>query len=723
MMLKIGNEYLDMDEQPEVERQSLLFEDVANVRGDFSYSFVLPTTSKNVSLLGLESINKRLNNNIDCSLVDEQGVSVYVGFIRVDSKDDNAINASFYSGNSNWMDILNVPLRNSFDFSRFDIDIFTANIASTFGNDSGIVFPVVDRGAMATRSTNAMFEEDFQPFIFVKDIVKIITQQSGIKISGDFNTDPVYQKLITANNSLSGLEERIANRTSYIGTSATQTIPLTTWTTVEFDNDTAPYSNSPNGNWNTTTFRYTADLDYKVITVNVNLKFDDNFFSKYRILKNGVNEVYLSGWENLKKAFTKSIDLTTIADGDYFEFQLYRNVFPFGIGSGQDVLQGSSITVKPVKFYKAFADSLLPDITASEFLRQIFQLKNLIPTYDPFTKTIDTVLFNRIKNNSELDLSQYINGNPEEDYTDFVSEYGRRNLMKYTDQEYGPVEEYNKINAIPYGGGSLDVDDSAINGDNDLFQLDFVAAWQNYNAAIGSSLAYLGMVEAVEDDDAEKSITSVTDNGDGYARFNFSGSNPFTVHSLVRIKEMTNDSYNGDFRIIANAASYIILQDIAFDTDATGTIVQINIEDVNNEEQALLIYQASLEPLDFSGATEIWFNSVYTTPSFSFAYFWLPFMDLPVNDLKEALYFDEVNDPAAYQIGLSESYSGVEAVLNDPVKVTPFLSVPETVYRAMDQRTPIRIKTSKFNSLFYLNKTTGYKNPGEEFSIELIKLP
>lgn len=46
MMIRVAGEFLDFNEEIEIERQIKLFEDIDSTNGDFSYTFELPKTLK-----------------------------------------------------------------------------------------------------------------------------------------------------------------------------------------------------------------------------------------------------------------------------------------------------------------------------------------------------------------------------------------------------------------------------------------------------------------------------------------------------------------------------------------------------------------------------------------------------------------------------------------------------------------------------------------------------
>jgi hypothetical protein len=72
MMLKANGEFLDFNEEVEVEKQIKLFEDISTTDGDFSYSFELPKTLNNIRILGNpypDNISKQVYQRIPALLL------------------------------------------------------------------------------------------------------------------------------------------------------------------------------------------------------------------------------------------------------------------------------------------------------------------------------------------------------------------------------------------------------------------------------------------------------------------------------------------------------------------------------------------------------------------------------------------------------------------------------------------------------------------------------
>jgi hypothetical protein len=719
MMIKIADEYLDFNGSVPVRRKYKTFDNISQTQGDMSYDIEINNTAHNRRLLGISTVNTTLTNNVSATVYNDSGNFVYSGYLRIENRAGRFIHCTLYSGNSEWMQILNVPLRNSFAWSAYDIDLTEANIAASWNDDSGIVWPLVDRGVMATRKSNAMWNEDFQPFIHVKDVMKVILNQSGVKMTGELVNDPVYNTLITTNNGLSGIQKRIEDRTVWAGKSSSQTLN-TTFAKITFTDVATPYENSLNANWSTVNSRYTADADYIKLAVEVNIKFTALSGTKagviLRIVKNGGGSpVVLKEKSYLATQITETFYVNGIASGDTIEIQMRETITVFFLG---DVDSDSWVKITPVKFYKVFADALLPNLKAGEFVSQIFKLFNVVASWDPFTKTIKTTKFTSIKNKTPIDISEYLNQVLGVDYTEFLSDFGQRNLLVYKEQSSEEVTDYNGSNAIPYGGGELTTDDTSLDETKDLVSLEFIAPYQRLLPFFGTSLPYLAMVEANEGE--QLAFTSVTDNGDSYARFNFSGSSIFSNGDTIRVSGSSIENYNGDYRIISNNAAYLLL-DCLYEGDATGDLIILSLDDVNNEDQIVLINIKDQNIEDISGQDEIHVETTDYT-AFAFAYFYLPQMNLPINTLKRALYFDPVNDPSAYQAGLSDGYRDIERITNDPVKVRATFNLPLTVFLNMEEVVPLRLQTEEFNCLFYANIITGYQESSRACEVELIKL-
>jgi hypothetical protein len=123
MNIKVDNQYLDFDDDIEIERQVKLFESVSDTSGDFSYSFTLQATKRNRAIFELYSIDQadKIIYQIIPATIDSNGTQVYFGFIRVERDRDLEIDCSFFSGNNNWFNDPNSGTLISHSMTRISI--------------------------------------------------------------------------------------------------------------------------------------------------------------------------------------------------------------------------------------------------------------------------------------------------------------------------------------------------------------------------------------------------------------------------------------------------------------------------------------------------------------------------------------------------------------------------------------------------------------------------
>lgn len=714
MILKVGDNYI-ADVDVENEKNLKLLDDIAGISGDYSYSFEIPNTAEIRNRLGVSSFTQtnKLIYQRQSATLEYNGVPIYTGFIRVEGI-TSTITLSFFSGNSSWIRELDAVNIRTINMGSYDVDnVNASNILASMVETEGVVFPIVDKGVLSTRVSKYISNEDFHPFIFVKDIFKAIAKDTGIKITGDLLKDGNFNSLITSNNSIRGLQKEIDDRSIYAVSQTDLTVSYSTWETVFFSGTLIrPYYNSPNNNWNIVTGRYTVDIDIKKLDVEVKIIIVGLY--KYRFLINGTDSVEETTALNQT---SKIHTLTNLSDGDYFELQVY--ISPIGIGPNT-VYRNSTIRVTPRKFTKVFAKALLPDQTCSSFIAGVFKLFNVISSYDNNTKSINTVLFKDIKEKDEIDLSNYVSDVIEENFVDTASDYGRNTLLVYSQQSNNDIDDYNNKNSLEYGNGIISVNNDFLEEQVELFNLDFVSTVQKSVPMMGTKLPSLGFCE-IEDTDETRSITSVSDYGDGTARFNFTGSS-VSAGILVKISGATESAYNGEYKTFVSGSGFVTLYDCYYIGTATATLTVIEINDIDNDDQVILLYQKSTLFTQWNGNTEIQISTGGNKITGSFAYFYLPKLGFPIEDGPQqcALYFDPVNE-STFQEGIKSFYYDItERILNDPGLASFKMTLPLNIFINLGLN-PIRINIGSMNCLFLLSRISGYK--GSDCEVELIKLP
>jgi len=715
MMIKIGNEYLDFNDSIEVERQAKLFEDIDTTDGDYSYQFELQKTSNNLKLLGFpfpDSVTKLVYHKIICQLISDSGLQMYDGYLRIEGVTD-VIKVAFFSGNNNWFGLLSGPLTDV-NFSEFDVDQTETNIQAAIFNTEGVVFPVVDNGVLVTRGFNLMKVEDFVAAIYVKTVFKKIFTYHDIKIQGELLEDVEFNSDITLRNGKS--QDQIDARSSFVNTTNSPsphdaTYHKMTWT----DDSTFPYFDGEQNNFDLANSRYVADVKMKVkVELTINEPIVPGAFGSYKIA------FYVNGVLNQEKNITLAADsssflaFVTLEAGDILETYVYNDATIYS-----DPITKASLKITPIFLYKAFGNSIVPNWTQQEYVSNILRMFNVITHYEPVTKTLTFNLFDKIKSKPPIDLSPYIS-NTEVDYIDFISNYGKRNLLSYEEVDIDDLRAYNISNFFKYSQGVIEADNEFLSDSEDVVQSDFSNPLSYINPVFDMSMERVNIIDL--DEEIKIDATGVTNNL-GNARFAIS-EDVFFLSDLVRVSNSTNPKYNGDYMVVTLGAGYIELSGLQFDTDATAEIAKMNFV-YNESDDVYIMHHIPLYSVsNFSGNTFIRFENT-DIETMATAYFALLNTGRQINDdFKQSLSFGEIQNPLFYQRTIIESYWNLfSRIVNDPVKLFDTVHLPYSIFLKLDFLRPIEVKTLESSNLFYLNRISGYQGSEREAVCELIKIP
>lgn len=723
MNIKMGNQYPDMlpDTDIDIERQVKLFAEGGQSAGDFSYDFALPATAKNRGIFSLYSINqngKIIYSNIPAEIQNEGGITVYTGYIVVESDNEREIICSFYSGNTNWLSLLDFPIRD-FDFSSFDLDWDLTNISNTEASTTGVMFPVINTGVMETRSYVNWHRDDFHPFVYCKSIIQYLLNRNGIKIEGDLLQDFRYQNLITSSGKAAAPQEEIDDRTVRVNKSTTQTLIAAAVTVITFPNTTGDYF--PGDLWNTGTNTFTADSDMLVditITLEASLAASNTFGATLFI--NGVEQLINNGsyilifGSGAAETKTRTVTGIKLVSGDTVNF---RGV---SITANTDVLSGT-FTITPTRIYRVFTQYLLPDQSAKEFLTDVFSLFNPVINYNATTKTVTANLFKNVIRKPELDISRYVNpGTISPDYTSLMKNYGRENYFSYSASSTEMAERYNEQNAIPFGAGVIDSENQNAQGQADGLESNFVAVFENQKNPFGTYLPILNWRQLGNGGQSDDGV-SITNAG-GFI-ITASG---YNIGDLVSIENSTNPIYNGIWIVSATPSSNTFrLGGVVYAGDATADIEKLVIEFVDSDEQALLLAIPNLGLTSFTNNSLMFYadaSGLTGVSSPATAYFHKPLQGLNIDGYKDSLSFGPVTIPKAHQITMLDSYwRDFERIIRDPVILKAEANFPKTIFDALFDG-PLRIKTDRFNAQFFMSGVTGYRDKHRPCEIEAIKL-
>lgn len=733
-MLKVNDEFLDFNDFVEMEKRVKLFEQIDETLGDFSYAFNLTKTSKNMRILGNpfpDVKDKRIYREVVCDLLDESGLTVYRGVLKVE-RVSKEIECSFFSGNYNWMSLISGDLAD-IDFSDLDTQLTRANIVNSWDNTEGIIFPLFDAGPLITRRYKSTTIQDFVGCIFVKTIFKRIFNSVSIKTTGELFNDAVFNNLLIskANIGINILEPR----TSYAGKTSTQFInfdtfdPPGTLVNILFpDDSTFPFFDGALDNYSIVTSRYTADVAMIVnvdVSVRLTTNSDPSYTSKIFVYKNGTDKLLPSSvliQENeTNESISWQINNVKLEAGDYLAVYMELVTGSGGPGTRIITLHSGSFKVTPTYAFFSTGNSLVPTWTKQQLVSNILALFCVVSDYDPYTKTITFNFFENIKQKEPIDISQYVS-ELQEDYSDFISNFFKNSQIKYQPSNDEQVEGYNNARLVKYGAGVIEVNNDYIEKEGAILDSDFKAPVSYVNGAFAASLERTNFLDLEENEQDE--FTGVTD-ASGVARFSVADETIYNVGDLIRISDSTDDSYNGDFVVSDRGSGFITVYGGSFSSNATGTIHSLLYKIGSDDGVYLFINAKAKSDLtgDFSAHSEITLE-VVSYARMGYAFFNILNTGLQIStDYKQGLSFGDVDNPQSDQRTLIDKYWGVVSrVLNDPVKVECIGHLPKIVFDRITPLRPIRIKTETTNNLYYLNRIGGYKESYLPCEVDLIKL-
>jgi hypothetical protein len=712
MMIKVSGGFLDFDGDVDVERQVKLFENIDETWGDFSYSFELAKTSNNMRLLGYpmpDNISKQTYQRIEASVLNDSGEILYTGYLRIE-RVSQVVQVSFFSGNNNWMGLLSGAMIDM-DLSKYDQVMTEANIVARMDANDGIVFSLVDTGTLVTRSHPSLKIEDFVGAFYLHTLFKEVFQQSGLKVEGELLNDALFNQIIVVSNTRSKVE--FDRNSVYVAANAGQVISGNT--VVDFNLITNPYFIGDNITLVGDSLFY-ANVDM-IVDIQASYKTNGSVFSFLNIGPGVIpsNLDFQLGDNN-----TLHAENVRLLSGQSVWLSL-NNAF----GSPKTV-EAATFKITPKFIYKAFGATSVPNWTKLQFVSNILSAFNVISDFDASTRTVKLNLFNNIKSKPSIDISEYVEVD-ETDYSTFISDYGKRTLLSYTEPDDEDLRLYNIATFNKYGSGVIEVNNDFIQDSAEIVLLDFASPIGYINPALSMSMEKLGYVE--HEEGVEMEITSVTDSS-GTPRFNVDETDDevedvFNANDLVRI-DSSVVSYNGDYVIESVSTSgYIVIRGLTFDEDATGTITKLDPKLTTNDNNYLLV-NTRQHPVSYlsNSKSSVWIEGTEYT-DLTLGFFSLINIGAGVNlDFKQGLSFGEIEDPLFYQRTLKDKYWGlVERILNDPVKIMPIAHLPNHIFRRISPFNPVSIKTMETTNMYYVNRITGYKESYLPCTIELIKLP
>jgi hypothetical protein len=201
--LRLNGVFFDMEGNEEfaLSFSASKLQSIESRSGDFSTTFSLPLTSDLATAIGhtnrLDSVSQFPYSDIAAEVFIND-ILVFNGFAKVVRITD-VLELQVYSGNSNWLTLINERRLQEIDLSDLNLTMNATNVQANRLNTylSGFVFPNAFYGEFAD-TLNPFTFYDFFPAIYYHRILTQIFADIGWTVDGDLFDDALFRKCVTA---------------------------------------------------------------------------------------------------------------------------------------------------------------------------------------------------------------------------------------------------------------------------------------------------------------------------------------------------------------------------------------------------------------------------------------------------------------------------------------------------------------------------------------------
>ena len=517
------------------------FGDAGSGAGSFSTTCTVPITPKVIEALGFAIVPNATAlltayKNIKARILQDEN-EIDKGFIRIDEANSTKkeLKIIFYGRNVDWFTAMGDKTLKEVDLSQYDH--YKTTQAINEERTEGYVYLPVDYGTLKTKSTATITESEIWPSVFVKAIVQQMFKDLGFKVAGSIFNKPEFNRLLIPFS----LEEvnitylQQANLTFY-GEKGNSLVIGEEITLPSYDPNLQiplvidkkyPYRGPASyggeitksyeweilysalrddlDTYNTSTNIYTAPA---TMTASVLVSVAgiimylggssgqrDTFEIDVVVKKNGTEfgrdrvKIYGSGAPVYVRFENEHVASFTIplVQGDELDFFIeIKTAYTSGLyGSGYVDDFSPAIRITPflsdVEAFKYSLGTFLPNMPQSDLMEYLFFLYGIIPSFDKATNTVyldslsDLTVENAEDWSGKLDTSQTI----ERNYFDFVSDYAKKNLCKYTElEEDTETNAYKNTYLEIYGSGNFEIDNDYLDAEQDYFEAKFFSTKQ-----------------------------------------------------------------------------------------------------------------------------------------------------------------------------------------------------------------------------------------------------
>jgi hypothetical protein len=486
--------------------------DLKTVQGNISNSINLPATANNLAALGYPNdINFNGKNTVrkklPCRYIQNGVEVIQQGTLRIIGATKDVIRVVISSGNSDFFDLISGKITD-LNMSEYD-HTWNQDIAiNSRLHTSGYIYPIINYGNLAngdgTIYSSVINAHQMRPAVFAKTVVKKIIESAGYKFINKIVDDPVTQPLYD-NLLLPFAKDKFVHAKRYIDQVLTDNLVAEKNTfhqyldaggggsdfLLTFDHVTQARPGSFDGTAFTAFEDMTVDIDFhfhSIVSGTLNpahrdggdyqlhyapVSGGDAIIARANLRIEDPNVVVTAMSPFLHRYEKTYLDYHLTATGVKLNAgdRIYMNI---GVlyGCYQDI-NGVTLTINR-SYEMTYGDhvqieSVLPDMTATDFLKFIQFLFCAIIQTDNVNKTVTIVPFGYIVQNlpSAVNWSDKLT-NDSEDINLQIGDYCQQNEAKYNHDD--------TVSPDTYGNGSFYITDENLDLYQDIYDIPFAAS-------------------------------------------------------------------------------------------------------------------------------------------------------------------------------------------------------------------------------------------------------
>lgn len=705
------------------------------INGDVSINFTVENNSVNRKVLNYygpqmtsqvaftkQPFNRIRNGNI----LDR-------GYIVIQDEDGNKLNCFYTSGNSNWLQLLN-GLITELDYSgvKSTINYETKGdtVVSNKSRTSGIVFPLVDwlynyqkgsddRWELLVKDskvdeTTAMllsnYYNEFYPCFYLKSLVNEISNQNGIKITGNITDDAIYNSIILppSNGELKRPYDYgakcVGSTFTLTGTGPNEPAISNQWLS-----KVDPF-NSVDLTQGSVLF-YTAPISCS--TAYIRVKYTCSIGCNFTLTKiSDGSTVNVSGIASGTFGFANF----SMVKGDKYRLTVTSPTWTTNVSF--KIENFDFIISESIKFTGSdyiLPNYFLPEIQSVDIIKFLTSFFGCSCYYNEFSKSLSLNIIENIKTDSAYDWSEY--------YLSHRSEYtvtqAKNNYLKLKENNGDPsIKNYNKNNLIDYGEGNIQTSNN-LKDSNELSTIPFTSSGFGKCPNNGFYIANVPLV-TFTDNDVVAIVTSITNSG-GLARLTGAAGTFTEFKTLEVVRVVIGNTDFGFFIVTSTSSTFIECRDLPFTINTTGRVYR-QVGAYNKISPSILYNVPNRNISSISSISSITPSTGGATSTMPFAFYSKFSTGLDIDGLKVNLAYENprlegFTDPTIKQL----YFNKISKFLQNP-NIRCKMLLPESVYQSFVFDQFIYLRTENLTGYFFVDSIVNYVDGNTPVEVNLYML-